>query len=200
MIFKEEGKMPPITRIQKENILQEAYEIVRKKGMEGVNARSIAKRLNCSIQPIFHKFSNMEELKKELTEKIVQTYLSYMLEGKDEEDAYKKTGINYIRFAREEPKLFQILFMSEHKVSIEDFMIYDKSFEQIEKSAGRATGFSGSQLKQFHMKIWVFTHGLATMLATQTCEFSQERVSQMLTDVFTALYKEEKRKGEEKYE
>lgn len=192
--------MPPVTRIPKEAIIQTAYEIARKKGIEGINARAIAKKLNCSIQPIFHNFSNMEELKEELIEKIKETYQNYLTESWKDEHPYKAMGMNYIRFAKEEPKLFQIILMGRNKMSAEDFIIHDKNYEDIKTKVRHATGFSGEQLREFHLKIWIFTHGLATMLATQTCQFTEEQISTMLTDIFNALYREEKSKGEANHE
>ena len=56
--------MAGVARIQREDIINTAFEIVKEKGMEGLNARDVAKKLNCSIQPIFYQFSNMEELKQ----------------------------------------------------------------------------------------------------------------------------------------
>ena len=41
--------MPPKTRIQKEDIIQVAFDIVRAEGLEALNARRIAKELNLSL-------------------------------------------------------------------------------------------------------------------------------------------------------
>lgn len=48
--------------------------------------------------------------------------------------------------------------------------------------------------------MWTFTHGIATMIATKTCEISEEQISEMLTDEFKALMLLEKMKGENKSE
>lgn len=181
--------MPPVTRIKKEDILESAYEIARIHGLEAVNARAIAKKLNCSIQPIFHKFSNMQELKNELLDKIIETYRNYMTEGIDKEHKYKEMGLGYIKFAKEEPKLFKIIFMTETKLSPEKFVTYDNSFTNIEKYAGIATNLSSEETKKFHMKMWIFTHGIATLVANNTCKFSDEQISDLLTEEFNALMK-----------
>ena len=73
--------MPPITKYEKQDIVNIAYEIVKKEGMNSINARRIAKELNSSIQPVFHNFSTMEELKKTVYDKIYETYKIYMLSG-----------------------------------------------------------------------------------------------------------------------
>jgi AcrR family transcriptional regulator len=45
------------------NILKTAFAIVREEGIENLNARNIARRLNSSTQPVFSFFENMAELK-----------------------------------------------------------------------------------------------------------------------------------------
>ena len=56
--------MSSVSRVTKEAIIEAGFEIIRKKGIDGVNAREVARILNCSVQPIFYRFTNMEELKK----------------------------------------------------------------------------------------------------------------------------------------
>ena len=190
-------KTPPITKIQKEDIINAAYEIVRLEGIGALNARVIAKKLKCSVQPIFYKFKNMDELKEELYKKIFKTYRKYMTVDGDKPLPYKEIGINYIKFAKEEPQLFRILFMSQSDLTPENFIKYDESYLEISKYAGMATGIvNENDVNSFHLKMWTFTHGVATMIATKTCNFTDEQISQMLTDEFKALMLFEKMKGE----
>lgn len=58
--------MAGVKKIQKNDITKCAFEILRDSGIEKVNARAIAKKLNCSVQPLFYQFKNMSELKDEL--------------------------------------------------------------------------------------------------------------------------------------
>ncbi|MDR2433408.1 MAG: hypothetical protein LBD47_02415 [Treponema sp.] len=43
--------------------MKTAFAIVREEGIENLNARNIARRLNSSTQPVFSFFENMAELK-----------------------------------------------------------------------------------------------------------------------------------------
>lgn len=45
--------MGPKVKIQKEQITDAAFEIVRKGGMDSLTAKSLAAKLKCSTQPIF---------------------------------------------------------------------------------------------------------------------------------------------------
>ena len=56
--------MPPKSRYTKEEIANEALEIIRESGYDSLNARSLASRLNISTMPLFHSYENMEEIKK----------------------------------------------------------------------------------------------------------------------------------------
>lgn len=172
--------MPPIRKIQKEAIIQTAYEIVRKEGMEGLNARRVAKGLSCSIQPIFHNFTTMEELKKEVVNKAYEAYTQFIAVGLKEEKAYRGAGLAYIRFAKEEPKLFQLLFMSENKMNEETFLEEDESSKELIEKGQILTGLSTEEQKKFHFKVWIFTHGLATLVAKRTCQLSEQEIAILL--------------------
>lgn len=180
--------MPPRTRIEKENILNAAYEIVKTEGMKGVNARAIAARLGCSVQPIFYKFENMDELKAEVLKKVEKTYQQYILEKLDGQTPYKQMGKNYIRFAKEEPNLFKLIFMSESGQSMETFMESNPEvMSNVLKYGGEKTKLNALEMKKFHMKMWMFTHGIATLVANRTCELSDEQVEELLTEEYAAL-------------
>ena len=62
--------MPKQVKISKDDILRAALEIVRNDGIERVSNREIAKKLNCSIRPIYYQFENSEDLLNELNKKI----------------------------------------------------------------------------------------------------------------------------------
>jgi len=55
--------MPPKVKITREEIIAAAVSIVRRSGAEAVNARDVARELNCSTQPVFSNFETMEELR-----------------------------------------------------------------------------------------------------------------------------------------
>lgn len=47
--------------------------------------------------------------------------------------------------------------------------------------------YTDLEMKKFHMKMWMFTHGIATLVANRTCELSDEQVEELLTEEYTAL-------------
>ncbi|MGN1183353.1 MAG: TetR/AcrR family transcriptional regulator [Faecalibacillus sp.] len=181
--------MPPKARIKKEDIIKVTFEIVRKEGMEAVNARRIAKEMNCSVQPIFSNFSNMEELKKEVLQKAYDKYYEYITSSNGIDETYKSIGINLIKLAKEEPKIFQILFMSPHEVPYNTFITSNESYNFIESTIEKrfSMKMSKEDIASFHAKMWFFTHGIASLVASQTCSFTDEEISELLTQEFIAL-------------
>lgn len=189
--------MPPRMLFKKEDVLNVAYEIVRKEGFENLNARRIAAEMNSSVHPIFKHFSDMEDLKKSIYEKIFEKYHEYMFSGENKPRPYKEMGMSYIRFARDYPEFFKIIFMNHGKIVPEDLIMSDKKlYENILKNVSGVTGIvEEAEVKSFHLKMWIFTHGIATMLASGTCDISEEQISSILTEEFKALMLLEKKEG-----
>lgn len=173
--------MPSSAKIQKEDIINAAYEIAKEKGIEAINAREVARNLKCSVQPIFYQFSNMEELKKQVLNKIHETYKQYMLQGTNEEKAYKATGNLYVKFARDYPEFFKMIFMKETTLQPEQFLGADTITEEVIEQGRKFTGFSYEEQKEFHIKVWIFTHGIATLVATKTVQFTDEEIDELIT-------------------
>lgn len=193
--------MPPRMLFKKEDVLNVAYEIVKKEGFESVNARRIAKELSSSVHPIFRHFKDMEELKKAVYEKIYAKYQEYMLSGINEDKAYKKMGLSYIKFAKDYPEFFKIIFMQKTNLNAENFMLADSMGDKVIKAGQTLTGLSFEEQKQFHIKVWIFTHGIACLVATKTIEISDEEISKLLGNTVIEMIKGYKNvKGENKSE
>ena len=105
--------MPPKAKFTREQITKAALEIVREENFERLTARSLGKKMGSSACPIFTVFENMEEVQQAVLEAVKDVYKGYVEKGLSENPAFKGVGTQYILFAMNEPKLFQILFMSE---------------------------------------------------------------------------------------
>ena len=66
--------MPAVRKVSREEIVDAALDVLRDGGFSAVNARSVARMLGCSTQPIYFSFQNMDELKAALTERAVQLH------------------------------------------------------------------------------------------------------------------------------
>lgn len=179
--------MANTTKITKEMILDTAFSIARREGLNSISNRRIAKELNSSIRPIYYQFKNTEELKLELGKKIDTYFYDYLLNNKlGNMPLYKQIGINYIRFSRDEKKLFKILFMSDNKLLPSDFIL-DTDYMKIRDIIRISTNLSDKDIKSFHLKMWLFTHGIATLSANDTILFTDKQISDLLSYEFQAL-------------
>lgn len=59
--------MPAVKKVPREEIVDAAVEVLREGGAAAINARSVAKKLGCSTQPIYLSFRSMDELKDAMT-------------------------------------------------------------------------------------------------------------------------------------
>ncbi len=181
--------MPPKVKTTKEAIMKTAIDIVREKGIDAINAREIARKLNCSTQPIFFNFNSMEELKEEVIKSAGDIYRDYSKkeEEKKEYPLYKATGMAYIRFAKEETELFKLLFMRDRSAEKTND---DAAFSDVIEIAQQTTGLSREEALLFHLEIWAFVHGIATMVATNYTQLEWELISSMITDAYQGLKKQ----------
>ena len=177
------------TKITKDKILEAAFDITRNKGIEEVSNRTIAKKLDCSIRPIYYQFNNSEELKRELYKKIEDYFYKFLMNNMiDDIPYYKQIGINYIKFAKEEKNLFKVLFMSKSDYLPERFVSKDENnYKEISNLIRLSTKLDDKEIKTFHIKMWIFAHGLATLLATDTVVLNEKQVASLLSSEFQAL-------------
>lgn len=181
--------MPTNVRITKDMILDTAFDIARSGGLKDVSNREIASRLGCSIRPIYYQFKNTDELKGELYAKIEKYFYTYLMDNmRDDIPPYKQVGINYIRFAKEESHLFRILFMSETNLLPMGFVTKDEDdFRELAKFIKFSTKLSDDDIKTFHVRMWLFAHGIASLLASNTVVFSDTQIEKLLSYEFQAL-------------
>ena len=182
--------MPPRIKVTKENIIHTAMEIVREQGTDALNARTIAAKLGCSTQPVFSNFATMDQVRLAVAAKATAIYEDYIKREIQSQQypVYKSSGMAYIRFAKEEKELFKLLYMRDRTCETipEETEHTDKMFAIIHQN----TGLGGSDAKLFHLEMWAYVHGIATMFATGFFDLDWELVSKMLTDSYQGLRKQ----------
>ena len=119
-------------------------------------------------------------------------YKGYVETGLAQELPFRGVGEQYIRFAANEPKLFQLLFMSETKETTPLNCILpmlDESYYKILHSLMVSASVDQLTAEKLYRHLWVYTHGIACLCATKTCQFSEQETQRMLTEVFQSLLK-----------
>ena len=183
---KEGKKMPPKFKFTREEIIQAALDLTRESGIAAVTARGLGAKLGSSVKPIFSLFENMEEVQNEVlkaAEKLSQARIRETMES-GQYPPYKASGIAYICFAREEKELFKLLYMRDR--SRETFDEGD-SIKPLIEEIQKQTGLSEEDAYRFHLEMWVYVHGIATMIATSYLEWDLDTVSRVLTDAYVGL-------------
>jgi AcrR family transcriptional regulator len=179
--------MPPKCKFTKEEIVTAALEITRKEGIRSVTARAVGEKLHSSSKVIFGLFQNMEELQRAVilaADAIYQSFIEEdMTSGKY--PPYKGSGMAYIRFAREERELFKLLFMRDR--SGEKISENTDAIKPLIQLLQKNMGLSEAQARMFHLEMWIYVHGIATMIATAYLEWDVDFISQMLTDAYQGL-------------
>lgn len=182
--------MPPKIKITKEAIVNAAVDIVRAHGAQAINARTVAAALNCSTQPVFSNFSTMDALRLAVVrqaEILCGDYIRREVES-GAFPIYKASGMAYIRFAKEEKELFQLLYMRDR--TNEPVSESDELGDKMESMVQHNTGLGSAEAKLFHLEMWAYVHGIATMFATGYLDLDWALVSKMLTDAYQGLKKQ----------
>jgi len=180
--------MPPKIQVTEEKIIKEAMGIVRQQGIEALNARGLAKALGCSVQPIFRAFANMEELKKKVTACVADEYQQYLLREMSVKDQMLGLLMAYIRFAQQEKNYFKLLHMSD-RLGLHETREFTQTGvnKDIILMMVEMTGLSQEAAVTVYEGTFFAAHGIASMLATNHCSFSDEVIKDIITNVFDGM-------------
>lgn len=179
--------MPPKFKFTRDEMTNAALNVTRKNGISGLTARALAAELGCSVKPIFGLFKNMEEVGQEVFIASDLLYQNYLREdmAKGKYSPYKASGMAYIRFAKEERELFKLLFMRDR--SREKIEENKEEIRPLMQLIQQNLGISEDEAYLFHLEMWLYVHGIATMIATSYLDWDDEFISRVLTDAYMGL-------------
>lgn len=174
--------MPPKARITKDMIIDAAFELLKTDGIEIVNARKIAEKLNCSTQPIMYYFSGMNELKSIIYKKADAYHTAFIMDfGYDESNPLLEIGIRYIRFAVMEKAIFKFLFQSDKFADKELLeIIRDEELRPVLEILSQAIRLSPGQAEALFEQIFFIVHGIASLLANNQMTFDEAHILNLL--------------------
>ena len=184
--------MPPKCKFTRDEIIAAALEIAREKGIESVTARALGEKLCSSSKPIFSVFENMEEVLEETLKAARTVYNEYIEQALASKEAFREVGAKYIEFAMREPKLFQMLFMSEQtekRSALGILPMIDDNYDGILESVKTGYGLDEETAKNFYRHLWIYTHGIASLIATGVCSFKPQEIGAMVAEIFVSLLK-----------
>jgi AcrR family transcriptional regulator len=179
--------MPRATVLTKEVILNAAFEIVRKDGFGALSARSVARRLGCSVSPAYDTFGSMDGLKQEVAAK-VQEEVDNLIYG------YRKTGqpffdlgLGYVYTAHTEPVLFRA-FYSENMLGrkLDELPPNDHVLQALRQELG-GLEVSEEKLANILTDAWIYVYGLASFIASGTLVYDEEKIMQRFACIWNNI-------------
>ena len=182
--------MPPRVKFTKEEIVEAALRVTREGGIDSLTARSLAAELGASTRPMFTYFDSVEALKHEVHEAAKGVYKAYIERGLAGPVPFLGVGQNTIRFAREEPELFRLLFLQKP--------------DGADGGAAEALAFSQDLVRDsimgiykmdayeadcYYRNLWLIAFSFCAMIAAGECPYTDEQMSAMFTEVSLAVCK-----------
>ena len=182
--------MAPKNKFTKEEMVEAALRVVRANGIDALTAKTMADALGTSTQPIFTAFGSMDGIKKEVYAAAIRVYDRYTEAGLQERIPFFGVGMQYIRFAREEPELYRLLFLTRAQ---------DQSFSAMQsmqhlQSLVRPTlmhiyRITEQEADLYFRDLWFVVHSLSTLIVTGDCPYSDREIGQILTGVSISICK-----------
>lgn len=166
--------------IDKQRILDAAYKLAVRGGIESLTARNIAKAVNCSTQPIYLEFENMQDLRNQVLARISDELKSNTLQQNFTGEPLIDLDLSYLYFAKEHVDLFRTMFVDG---KFGNQMIVDTLMGLgIEKFKQQfdAEQFSDERLNHIVIANWVAATGLATLLINKMANFTQAQMVSVL--------------------
>lgn len=176
--------MPPKAKYTREEIVNKAFEMTRKKGIDSVAARELGKELGTSSSPIFTAFKNMEELQQEVRKVAMQEFESYVKDALNYTPAFKYVGMKMIEFAMKEPQLFQLLYMREHDGSQTFAMLVDELGDTVDvciEIMQKDYDLDRKDAELLFRQAWLHTFGICVLVAGKVCTLTPQEISEMLS-------------------
>ncbi|MBQ2936692.1 MAG: TetR/AcrR family transcriptional regulator [Lachnospiraceae bacterium] len=174
--------------VTKETILNAAFELLQEEGVTQVTARKLAAKANCSTQPIFRIYSNMDELIEELFVKACEFFEAfYEQSDRHTVTPFVQLGNVYIKFAAEHKKLFEFIFLSPERYGRSMYDLVNGNAGYVSREIQSAASQGCQNASELFMKMWIFIHGAACMSLTGDYDLSETETVQMLKDSYHAF-------------
>jgi AcrR family transcriptional regulator len=182
--------MPPKVKFQKEEIVRAALNVARKRGFDAVTARDVAKELGVSVSPIFTYFDSMEQLRAEVYESAKSRYREYIERGLTEAIPFLGVWHQYLAFAREEPELYKLLFLTKpDNVSGGAMEALRFSQELARESIMRTYKMDAHTADCYFRNMWLAAFSFATLVVTDDCPYTDEEIFAIGTELSLSICK-----------
>lgn len=180
--------MAPKNKFTREEMVEAALRVVRAKGIDGLTAKTLADELGTSTQPVFTAFGSMDTLKRDVYAAAVRVYDGYANAGLKEKVPFFGVGMQYIRFAREEPELYRLLFLTRTQ-EYSAMKSMEHLQELVRPTLVNIYHITAEEADVYFRDLWFVVHSLATLIVTGDCPYSDREIGQILTGVSVSICK-----------
>lgn len=166
--------------ISKDKILDTAYKMAIKDGIEGLTARSIAKAGHFSTQPLYLEFDNMEDLRAQVLKRISDDLRAHILQQKYTGEPLIDLDLSYIDFAKKHVNLFRAMFVDGKfgsKIIADTLM--DLGVEKFNEQYPD-TDYDQDKIHNIVVANWISTTGMAALVVNEIASFSQNQIINVL--------------------
>ncbi len=182
--------MAPSVKFTKEEIVDAAMRVTRANGIGSLTARSLASELGASTRPMFTYFDSMDELKHEVHEAAKGVYKDYVERGLAEPVPFLGVGLHYIRFAREEPELYKLLFLEKPEGAGGGAMEALKfSQDLVRDSLMSIYKMDAFEADCYYRDLWLIAYSFATMIVVDERSLTDEEIGAVFSEVSLAVCK-----------
>ena len=175
--------MPRQPRFSKDDIVAAGLRIVRASGFEAISARALGKELGTSSSPMFTMFKDMNEVTDAIRTAAEKTFTVRMNGVTEYFPAFKEFGLRLVTFAKEEPNVFQMLFLGKDARP----EIAEKIARECLGSAEQGYGLTPEQAEMLFRQMWPVACGIAALCVKHPEDFTEEEVSKTLAYHFTGI-------------
>lgn len=174
--------------ITKSFLIDTAFLLAKQEGIENVTARKLATKAGCSTQPIFRLYANMEDLWREIFVKAVD-FFSFFYDKcpKGNAEPFVDLGIGYIDFAKKEPALFKMLFLTSNTYNISMYEILNGSNGIVATQMTMAKQSGCANPGDLFTKMWIFIHGAACMCITGDYDLDDIQTVDLLKNTYNSF-------------
>lgn len=182
--------MAPKNKFTKEEMVDAAMRVVRAKGIDGLTAKTMADELGTSTQPVFTAFGSMDTVRQEVYAAAVHMYDDYVDAGLKEEIPFFGVGMQYIRFAREEPELYRFLFLTRAQDQEYSTMKSMRHLQELVRpTLMNIYRITAAEADLYFRDLWFVVHSLSTLIVTGDCPYSDREIGQILAGFSISICK-----------
>ncbi len=191
--------MPVNLSFTREMLIESAFKLVRAEGIEKLSARKLAKKLNCSTQPLYSNFKSMKKLDMELRKMAADVQSTYQTIPRTGQ-TFLDMGLGYILFASKEKNLFRFLYGENNRGKSDGYgktlrkIAFEEALQRM-KNEPILEGLGEQQRENVLTKMWIFVHGIAFLSINNAfSKGNDEYIEKILRETELSIIEGEKAK------